>query len=298
MKKIAILSIMILLSTSIYSQLFKPDPLGLDYFTKGSNLIESGDYIGADSLLTIALCSYKNENVYFNRALSRLLQNDTLGYCQDLNIAANKYFDPQAENYYNKICCKQVDTIFYDKSRIKSTKSNYRYYEVIKYPQFDTLVNGTFNDIKSSNPRINVDFGCDQSLIGLYSSTTNIIASYQIEDGVKYYSISTTAVSIFNSTAYDELKNRAKNFLSSKYQNIKSENKVDNLKVFFLVYFNELGNVVKVKYAGFYPEVILNSNKFELEKDLLSIAYNYPKVKPAKFFKENVSYIAYDFVEF
>jgi hypothetical protein len=298
MKKIAILAIFIFISNIIYCQLLKPDPLGLDYFNKGSKLIEAGDYIGADSLLTVALCSYKNENVYFNRALSRLLQKDTLGYCQDLDIAANKYFDPQAENYYNQICCKKVDTIYYDKSRVKSTKSNYRYYEVIKYPLYDTMVNGTFNDIKSSNPRINVDFGCDQSIIGLYSSTTNLIASYQIEDSVRYYSISTTAISIFNTTAYGELKKRAKIFLSSKYQNIKSENKIENLKVFFLVYFNKIGDVVKVKYAGFYPEVILNVNKTELEKDLLSIASNYPKVKPAKFFKENVCYIAYDYVEF
>jgi hypothetical protein len=36
----------------------------------------------------------------------------------------------------------------------------------------------------------------------------------------------------------------------------------------------------------------------ELEKDLHDIAKNYPRVSPAKFFKEKVWFVAYDFVEF
>lgn len=286
------------IAISLQGQLFRPDPKGVDYFSRGSELINLGDFKGADSLLTLALCSFKNQNVYYNRAISRLLLYDTIGYCQDLSIAANKYFDKQADSMYNNDCCIKVDTIYYDKKRIISDKSSYRYYEIIKYPKYDTIINGSFHDKKSDIPVMSFDFGCNSNLLGLYTSKTDMIAGYTIEEGVKYYFKSTKRISIYNATAYEDLKRRAKILLSTKYSNIKIDNNKESLQVFFKVYFDNEGNVLKVHYEGFYPEIAYVGNIKELEKDLLDIADNYPKVSPAKFFNKKVCFVAYDFVEF
>jgi hypothetical protein len=296
-KYIIVLSIS-LITINLKGQLFSPDPEGLDYFHRGSELINLGDFKGADSLLTLALCSFKNQNVYYNRAVSRLLQTDTLGYCLDISIAANKYFDKQAENLFNNICCIKVDTIYYNKKRIKSDKSNYRYFEIIKYPKYDSVINGSFHDIKSNKPVVSFDFGCNDNMLGFNSSTTDMIAGYIIEDSTKYYYKSTKRISIFNTLAYEDLKRRAKILLSTKYSNIKTDNENENLKVFFKVYFDNAGNVLKVHYEGFYPEITYEGNIKELELDLLDIADNYPKVTPAKFFNDKIWFVAYDYIEF
>jgi hypothetical protein len=278
--------------------MFSAGPQGLDYFDKGSNLIKLGNYKAADSLLTLALCSYKNENVYYNRAISRLLQTDTLGFCEDMSIAANKYFDIEAQRNYNLLCCDQIDTIFYDSKRIISDKSNYRYYEIIKHPKHDSIIYGTYHDRKSNKPIMNFDYGCNNNLVGVSSVKTNIIAGYIIEDFIKYFFKSTKHIFIFNTTAYTALKNRAKIQLSSKYVKLKKDNYGKDIRVYFEVYFDSIGNVVKVHFEGIYPEMAVQSDIKELEKDLLDIAKNYPKVTPAKFFKDNVCFVAYDYVEF
>jgi hypothetical protein len=298
MRKYIILFSVSLFTLRLFGQFFNSDTVGLDYFNKGSELIIIGDYKGADSLFSLALCSYKNENVYYNRAVSRLFQTDTLGFCNDMCFAANKYFDKQAESLYNSICCKEVDTIYYDKKRIKSEQPSYRYYEIIKYPKCDSIIYGSFHDIKSREPVMSFDFGCNNNFLGFNSSTTDMIAGYIIEDSVKYYFKSSKSVSIYNTSEYVDLKRRAKVLLSAKYSKIKIANAKESLLVFFKVYFDNKGNVIKVHYEGFYPEVIFEDNIKELEKDLLDIAYNYPKVSPAKFFNEKVRFVIFDFVDF
>jgi hypothetical protein len=299
MRKFLLLFAILPLPVSLFCQLSFSDPQGLDYFEKGSNLINIGNYKGADSLLTLALCSYKNENVYFNRAVSRLLQTDTAGYCEDMNIAANKYFDKEAQRNYNILCCLKVDTFYYDNKRSKSNKSDYRYYEVIKHPKTDSVIYGTYHDIKSSEPVMYFDFGCNNNLVGANSVKTDIIAGYIIEDYMKYFFKSTKNIFIFNTTAYISFKKRAGNFLSAKYATLKSDNGGKNIRVYFKVYFDSMGNVFKVNFADFYPEISIQKNDHkELEKDLLDIAEKYPKVNPAKFFKDNVCFVGYDSIEF
>jgi len=300
MKNNILLVIISLISLNLYGQLFKPDPEGINYFTKGSELINLGDYKGADSLLTLALCGYKNENVYFNRALSRLYLMDTLGYCQDMDVAANKYLDKQAEYYYNSICCEKVDTIYYDRNYIKSDGSNFRYLEIIKYPKhkYDSVIIGNIHDIKSNKPVYTFDFGCNNNYLGYNSLTTDVIASYVIEDNIKFYFNATTIVSIYNVTAYEDLKRRAKIFMSAKYSDIKTENGNEDLRVYFKVYFDDKGEVLKVHNEGFFPKITYKGNIEELEKDLLDIVKHYPKVQPAKLLKKSVYFMAYDYVEF
>lgn len=298
MRKIVLQITVLLITMSVNAQIFHLDSIGLNYYNKGSELINLGDFVGADSLLTLALCSYKNQDVYYNRAVSRLLLADTSGYCLDLGIAANKYFDKQAAGLFNRDCCTRVDTFYYDRKRIKTDKSDYRYYEILKYPRYDSIINGGFHDTKSNEPVAGFDFGCNSAFLGLHTSTTDMIAGYVIEDSAKYYFKSTKPIYIQNETAYADLKNRAKILFSKKYSGLKTENHKESMEVFFKVFFDAGGNVVKVQYIGFYPEVEYIGNIQELEKDLLSVAEHYPKVRPAKFFDMNVSCMVYDSVEF
>jgi hypothetical protein len=298
MRKIVLQITVLLITLSVKAQFFHLDSIGLNYYNKGSELINLGDFTGADSLLTLALCSYKHQDVYYNRAVSRLLLADTSGYCLDLGIAANKYFDKQAAGLFNHDCCTRVDTFYYDRKRILSDKSEYRYYEILKYPRYDSVINGSFHDTKSNEPVASFDFGCNSNFLGLHTSTSDMIAGYVIEDTIKYYFKSNKPISIYNEKAYKDLKNRAKILFSKKYCEIKTENQKESLQVFFKVFFDTDGNVVKVQYIGFYPEIFYNGNIQELEKDLLDVAEHYPKVSPAKFFDANVYFMAYDSVEF
>lgn len=281
-----------------FCQVFKQDSIGIGYFIKGSELINLGYYNEADSILSLALCSYKNENVYYNRAVSRLLQNDTIRYCSDMDIAANKYFDEIAKQDFSKTCCKKVDTIYYDKKHNIVSKQHFRYYEIIKSLKYDSLTRGSIHDIKANELKAAIDYGCDNNLLGFSFKTTDMIASYFVEDSSKYFVKTPSPVSIFNTTKYNSLKRRAKILLNSKYNHLKLENNTDNLKVYFQVYFDENGETTKIKYVGFFPEISFNSSLSDLESDLLDIANRYPKVTPAKLFNQNVKFVVYDFVDF
>jgi len=294
-KRLFILFIVLLFSTSLYSQLFKPDSLGLFYYQNGSELIKLGDFKGADSILSLALCSYKNENVYFNRAVSRLYQNDTVGYCEDMGYAANKYNDLQAAGFYNHLCCSKVDTIFYDKKHKISGKQKYRYYEIIKHPKFDSIIYGSVHDIKTSKEFVSFDYGCENNLLGFNTSVTDIIAGYIVDNDGTFYYNSPDRIFIFNSRAYKDLKRKAKMYLSSKYPSLMLDD--INISVYFRVYFNSEGEVVKVHYEGIFPEINFKGNEKELEKDLLEIVKRYPKVKPARLFNKKIGAVVIDFVE-
>lgn len=297
-KLIIVLLVAINFVQSLGQNLFPVDSMGLNFFLRGSEYIENGDFKSADSLLTLALCSYKNENVYFNRALSRLFLYDTIGYCQDMDFAANRYFDKQAEVYFNSLCCSKVDTVFYDKERNVTQSDQYRYYEIVKNLKYDPIIKGTFHDVKSNLPKMTFDFGCDSKALGILSTSTDMIAGYHIENNRKYYFQASKPVSVYNHIAYDDLKKRAAILLSTKYNFLKKENKTDKLRVFFQLYVSESGEIDKVKYMGFYPEIFFDEVNSKLEIDLLDIADSYPSVKPARFFKHKVGFITYDFVEF
>jgi len=96
MKHITLLFGFLLIIVSSFAQLFPVNQHGKSLFESGSELIRKGDYKEAESLLTEALCSYKNENVFYNRAAARLFLTDTVGFCEDMYIAAYKYFDNEA----------------------------------------------------------------------------------------------------------------------------------------------------------------------------------------------------------
>lgn len=301
MKHLFLLSFCIAIFCNLNGQnvLFGVDSNGEELYTSGSKLIEIGDYKGADSLLTLALCSFKNENVYFNRAISRLLQYDTLGFCADMNIAANKYFDKQAEINFIQFCCTQVDTIFYDKKLNVISNSNYRYYEIIKILKYEKIKIGTFHDIKHDGILGSTDYGCDGNLLGLRTKSSDMIAMYEEREGNKrYYSKTTKKVSVKNITKYKDILEKARMFLNSKYGSIKADNNLEKVKIYFNIFVSANGDIDKVEYIGIYPELYIEEIQTELEEDLLDIVKHYPKFTPAKFLKENVNYVGYDFIEY
>jgi hypothetical protein len=271
---------------------------GSDMFVQGTELFRDGDFKGADSLYTMALCTYKDENVYFNRAVARLYQTDTLGSCADLNVAANKYFDVEASRLYHQFCCKYVDTIFYDNKFNPSDRTHFRYYEVILKTKFSGETSGTFHDKRVSNKVLSIDFGCDNNLLNLGTRTTDIIGSYIHIDSVKFFNVATESVSCLFENEYDDLKRRGQIALATKYDSIKRENKLEVLNVYFEIKVSQAGDILGVKYIGTHPKIELGMIENDLEKDMISLVNHYPKLTPALFHGEKVNFITHDFISF
>jgi len=145
---------------------------------------------------------------------------------------------------------------------------------------------------------MSVDFGCNDSFLGARSKQSDIIAIYVIDEKGKYYFKTQKPISVINYTAYEHLKKQAKTLLQSKYDYLKENTDNEKLEVYFLIYFDKEGEVTKVEYEGIFPELQIDYDIDKLESDLLHIAKHYPKIKPAKFFKEKVQFVAYDYVEF
>lgn len=265
---------------------------------EADSFMQLGNYIIADSLYTFALRNYRNETIYFNRAVSKLNLTDTIGYCQDMDIAANEYFDAQAQGFFCDMCCTKVDTIFYNKKREKSDKSDYRYYEIIKHPTYDTIIKGSFHDIKRNRIPGIYYYGSYNTLGFPASYVTDLIANYEIHNGTRYY-IKTTELAYCNKIdQYMELRKNAKKYLSAKYSNLKKTINKDELTLFYKVYIDETGIATDVSFEGFFPIIDHFDDIDELKKDLRSIMLKYPKVKPAKFYREKVSSAFYDGIKF
>jgi hypothetical protein len=307
MKTIALIVLSSLITLQLSGQLYLSeesfklnfnDEQGLKYFEEGSKLLTIGDYAGADSLLSLAMCTFVNENVYFNRAFSRLMQKDTLAFCEDMDIAANMYIDKEAASFFNLYCCTKVDTIYYDKKFNPATFKNYRYLEEIRYPKFleDTI--GIFHDPKASEIKLAVDAGCDENLFGVSFRKSDRIAVYQIFGSEKYYYSCPKPVSFFNVTKYRDLKQRAETLFQIKYGELKRENDLEKLTLYYRIIFSKNGVVTKVELTGVQPEIDLYAYEADMEIDIIKIVNNYPKLRPASFRGADVNYITLDKIEF
>lgn len=290
--------LLILNSIHVKSQIISPSPEGLNYYSQGIDLMKSEKYKEADSIFTLSLNSFKNENVYFNRGFSRIMLKDTIGFCDDMNFAANRYFDPEAEKYFNKFCCSKVDTVFFNKKRMVTNEPKYRYYEITQVLKYKSLTLGTFHDIKSTSTNMSVDFGMNDELLGAYGKQNNIIAAYLIDKNGKYYYKSTKPTSIINTSLYDKIKKQASINLKAKYGHLIKNKNNEPLRVFFSIHFNKYGRIYKSEYLGLSPKKLQETHLEGMEEFILEIINKYPEVSPAKFFKENVPFIAYDYIEF
>jgi hypothetical protein len=270
------------------------DRVGISYFESGTELLKNGDFKASDSLLTLALCSYKNENVYINRGIARLYYNDTIGFCEDFQIAAYKYLDLDASRLYNSLCCIKVDTIYYDKNYIPVTNSKFKYYEVVTQEKYREKTIGIIHQKGAKLEKIVLDYGCNNYLSGLGFLTTDIIAVYELVDTLKYYSKTTKSIKIFNLSSYQNVKENAGNDILKKYGKINPVLKTDKHSVFFMIVFSNSGEILEIEFLGIFPFVDMEDYKEELAKDILLHVKKYPKISPASFMKEKVYYKTID----
>lgn len=267
-------------------------------YINGTKLVEIGKYKEADSLLTLALCSYKNENIYYNRGISRLYNVYTSGFCSDMNIAANKYFDAGARLLFNTLCCSRVDSIYYDKKYLITDLTNYKYLEEIQYVKESGNIFGTIHQRNKKNPVESIDYGCEKNIVSMRTLTTDIIASYQMIDSTRNYFKANTNASIEKVNLYVALKEEIKSYFDIKYKGLKELNGVDKISIYYELRVSDTGKIIDGKYIGIFPEISIYGYEQELAKDIKDIVKRYPKLKPAKYRGENVNSIAYDLIEF
>ena len=299
MKQLYFLVLALVLSQfSADAQVLSVSELGKSYFVDGTKWLQKGNYGKADSILTLALCSYKNVNVYFNRGVSRLYQEDTSGFCEDMGMAANKYFDEDACKNFNEFCCKSVDTVYYSTKYKVVDRKKYAYFEVIQCLKYDSAVVGSFHNKSKKQNILSVDFGCDQNIAGMSLNPTDIYALYELRDSTRYFYLTPHPINIINEVKYSNVKDQAQLLLRKKYGDLKTKNEVKSITVYYEITYSDNGDILSVDYAGTFPKMELGDKEDDLKRDLLTIVREYPKVFPAKFEGEKVNFIAYDAVTF
>lgn len=307
MKQIALLFFFLFAFLQQFAQVYL-HPQGMAYYKEGSALMEKGKYKEAEKSLSIALNTLKDEDVYFKRGIARLNQEDTLGFCEDMNMAANKYFNMQASILFNDMCCKSVDTIYFHKNLQPATPADFRYFEEIKVPKYDQETIGIFHDKKVKKEKFNLEYGRDQSNFGKNfipsnntttnsTETTDIIAVYEENDSIKNYLVCSKPPKIMNLTKYGFAKNSMKKAIKNGYYNLKNGNNIE-LTIYFEVFINKLGEVSNVQVIGTYPEADLSQFEDNLIKDLGQLIKQYPPIKPAIFEGKPVNFVALDYVTF
>jgi hypothetical protein len=307
MKRLAFLNFFFFLFLQQFAQVYL-HPQGMAYFKEGTSLLEKGDYHEAEKSLTIALNTLKDQNVYMKRGIARLYQEDTVGFCQDMDMAANKYFNLQASLLFNDVCCKRVDTLYFLKNMQPASKADFRYFEEIKVPKYDDETVGIFHDIKVRKEKFNTEYGRNQSNLGKnffhtgriesYSTEiTDIVAVYEENDSIKNYLICTHYPHIKKLTKYGFVKNSMKKKIKNKYYNLKIEKNSD-LTIYFEIYINKLGKITNVQVIGTYPEIDYSKDEKELQVDITNLIKQYPPIKPATFNGKSVNFIALDYVTF
>lgn len=295
-----LLILFITVSMIVKSQVFSivNQGKGKEYYQDGTRMLEMGRYEEADSLLTLAMNSYRNENVYYNRGISKLLRKDTSGFCLDMMIAADQYYDIGARRLFNSNCCLRVDTIYYDTRFLPADSSSYKYLEEIQFIRNQKEVKGTIHERNRKEAVAAFSFGKNNRFISFEQKITDIIAIYTIIDSTKYYVHTTSKPEVEKVTAWDNIKEDAKTYFQIKYKKLKEENNVETIIFYFNMKISKTGEIIEVKYLDVYPAISVAEYKNEIEKDIQDIIKHYPRLKPAKFKSEKVNSIASDSIEF
>ena len=297
--KLFILILIILSNLESRSQQFlSGDNKSLKLYKLGTSLIEQGKYQSADSVLTLVLNKFKNEDIYYNRGIARLYKGDTCAFCEDMNIAANKYFDDEARKLSNRLCCFKVDTIYYDKKFNISNQSHYKYLEETQYKKSSNQKIVLLHELDAKVDQPAIDFGSDGGLVNFQMKLTDIIAEYYYIDSVKYYYSTTKPAYISNKSQYDDFKEKAKLFLSAKYQALKDQNSGAKLSVYVELKISPTGEITDGKFLAIFPELKLGDKETDLKNDILNIIRHYPKATPASFKGKKVHFIANDYIDF
>ncbi len=174
-------------------------------------------------------------------------------------------------------------------------RENYRFLEVLKVLKYEDLELGEIHDIKSSLSHSRFDQSVDLSA---NKEKSDIVAAYELVDETRYYYIVSKPVSIYRIDYYDELKNKANDYFKKKYLFLKMLSDEQKLRIYYNIYFNEVGNIDSIDLVTIFPEMDISDYEDDIHTDLSIIVRNYPKVKPAKYRGEPVGSIATDVITF
>jgi hypothetical protein len=305
MKKIFSIALIFLIASKSDGQMFSSYYKGEKYYQIGTKCIERGDYKMADSLLTIALRTYKNSDVYFNRGISRLFLKDTVRFCTDMDIAASKYHDAEAEKYFIDYCCKHVDTFYYDKNMVSYAQEikDYRYLEFVKEYKYSRIVLGTIHDVQSNEEIPILDFAYNLASADLSRKRSNdIIAQYTYIGLIRYYLYTSkfTTIGYSEHNGYEEAINRLKKLLTVKYTALKAQNCIEELTVGFQMFVTDKGEISSVNFLGVFPDINFDPEtlSYELRNDIQHNVRLFPGFLPARFNGKKVFSIVFDQVTF
>jgi hypothetical protein len=276
---------------SVTGQMFI-DRKGLEYYNNGIISFNEGNFLKADSLFSLALCTYKNEDIFFNRAITKILLNDTIGYCSDMQISAYSYYDVNAAKYFNLTCCMNVDTNYYDNKGILTNKSKFKYLEevlVLKYEK-DTL--GFIHHKNRTNNALIMNSDCDYSSNSMVFRNTDIVGTYYINSNEKFYNMSLISPSFIENSDYRDLLNRSRILLDQKYSKLKAS-KDDNITLIAKFSVNKIGQISDINLVQIIPPLDDEKTYKEIEDDIINIIQQFPNLKPARMFNETVNYIKY-----
>ena len=206
--------------------------IGQNYCQQGANYLKNEKYKEADSVFTLALYNIKNEDVYFNRGVSRFYQNDTIGFCDDMYIAAYKYVDINAAKLFNEFCCYKVDSCYYDRRYNKLTTSKgFRYLEEIQLVKKSNITRGVIHQRNIKNYMYSLDALSGKKLPQINMLKTDIIAIYQLIDSSKYYTITTKEARFSDETVYDDFKKKVSEYFGNKYKSLKNQDTTKKIMI-------------------------------------------------------------------
>lgn len=297
MKRLITFLPLLYLTIGLFGQIIN-NSYGKKLYDNGTVLLELGDYKGADSLFTEALCTFSNENVYYNRGISRLFQGDTLSCCNDLDVAVRRYLDAGAAPLFNELCCSKVDTFYYDKRYNLTDKTNYKYYEEIRNLKYYPIILGFLHDIEANNIGVSTEMNCYSKIVGANIMPTDIVAAYVVKDSNQVFNFCLIPPVVIDEDKYDEFKKRFSTVFNVQYGDLKKQNKPETIRLWFQVEIDTCGKVLTSNFTHITPNIETRTLDEKLKEGLSKIAKYYPPFKPALVMNKKVKYCFDDFIEF
>jgi hypothetical protein len=258
-----------------------------DYFKIGIDYYNKGNYVMADSFLTMYVRQNpKDINAIYNRGIVRFYLHDTCTFCHDLYSINNPYeIDKQALDLYFNYCGK-TDTIYYDKKFVESNKANSRFFEVIEYHKYLNQTTGKIHDGKRKFEVTKINFA------QIKSFKTDIFAFYQMDsDSNKVYIITDTPPSFPEG---DEALNEF--IISNQYfQEAKTTLNLQGFVVTVELTIDKFGKIKGTKVINVRPQI---SKIDELSKYIGLIYKSLPSFNSGKLKGQNVDFKLVDNIRF
>jgi len=143
--------------------------------------MRNGDYLLADSLLSVSISNNPHSANLFNRAIARINLKDTVGFCSDLKAGYSGYNDKEALSLYQNYCVENVDSVLYDK-KFSPSEDKVRYLELTYHDNYLNRIWGEFWDLKKNYEVTRLSLNS-----GIQDYSTNVIATYDIFNNTKVY---------------------------------------------------------------------------------------------------------------